>query len=334
MSGSSADAVAVTAISAASDVGASTAVDAAGPALEVAAFAAPAWLVRASELLSVYGPHVTRLSYILLGAATLSAIARTLHYVTQRRAGHAGPAHAVRLTKLWACAGLAHAAAVVAGLYLEPVGLGGAAAVLRALAACALAFGARLPVAVRAYDGPLREFYDARAIEIEAYLARGTVAMRDVDDAVSELARFLLDHLAVGGLSGSVRALTGLAAEAESGTDAQSASGSAKRRRPGGQLLSEAAGGVAGGGGGGGGRSHPGGGSRAFFAGSAHERADAVNEMATGLVEADAARGELRPAYEGSRAMRAQFRRRRSTMGSASSFATEVSADERAVSRR
>lgn len=268
---------------------------------------------------------VSIVSHALLFVATLVAVFRTLRYVLLRRSGRTGPAHATRLVKFWSAFGLMNAAHTVFASYLTPFGLAPMVTAPLAIAAVALSVGPRLSMAGRAYDGPLSIFYETHAGELDSTIATLREHLGKVDEATCALAEYLLQHLSVGGLSGMGRAFTNLFSEAAA-TEADAAvQGERRRRKQGEASLPE---GSSGGRDASGGRDRiaPGTGSRSFFAGAPHERADAAAESPNGFVSANLKDARPKPAYDASRALRDQFRRRRSLSAESSTGDTDSAA--------
>lgn len=285
---------------------------AAGATTSASNFLAPANLSTFHSRLRL----VSILSHTIIVVVSLVAVIRTLRYVLRRRSGLIGPAHATRLVKFWSSFGLLYSAHTALTLYLSPLGLGALVTAPFAVAATALSIGARVPLSIRAYDGLVCTFFETHAPEIETYLAALNQHLASIDEGTSALAEHLLQHLSVGGLTGMGRAFTRLFSEAEAAESEAAASGgesaaAAAVKRPSQRLPASS---VVGGSG----AVAPGGGSRSFFAGAAHERADASAEDASGFVRANVKDTQPKPAYDASRALREQFRRRRSMGGSSS----------------
>lgn len=136
-------------------------------------------------------------------------VARTLIYLLHRRQGLVGPAHAIRLTKFWSVYGLLASSCVLASVYLDPFGLGWFVDLVRAGCLTILICGRNLPAACSIFDEALRPFYDSNAHEVDVILRQVRSFASDIDDVARDFAKYLLDHLAVGGFMGLARAVTG-----------------------------------------------------------------------------------------------------------------------------
>jgi hypothetical protein len=239
---------------------------------------------------------VGRISQGVVIVATVVMIARTLTYVVHRRNGLAGPAFSRRLAKFWAVYGAVQFASMNIHAYFDPFGLTWLLHLCQAVILLVILGGGRsLSMCERVFNSVLTPFYEEHTPEVEHQLARARAGLREIDDAARELAKFLLEHMAVGGLSGAVRALM------DAAKPPVDASPSGKRRHPAlGQPERPAA-------------AVPAPSSRDFHAGEAEARARAISSGTAGFVQASllGSASDVRPAYDGSRALRAEFRRRR-----------------------
>lgn len=220
------------------------------------------------------------------------------------------------LLKFWALYGIIECVAHVLTLYLTPFKGTWLISLLRATALLFLTYGRKLPNATAMYEARLAPFYKSQQPEIEQHLSHLRQRMNRVDDAFKELGSFLLNHMAVGGLSGVANGLSQLFTEAlrqdlqalqqgnaEQGAVAQY-QGQEEEAGRGGKRA---------------GLSSPREGDlfvngRQFFAGEPEERARAIgHESSTDSLQSVMWMAKAEPpqvAYEGSRAMRRQFKNR------------------------
>lgn len=220
------------------------------------------------------------------------------------------------LLKFWTLHGVVECVAHVLTLYLTPFQATWLISVLRAVILLFLTYGRRLSIATTLYEERLAPFYKSHQPEIEQQLFHLRQRMDRVDDAFKELGSYLLNHMAVGGLSGVAKGLSQLFAESlrqdldalQQGGVEQDATvqNQAQRReaadgRDRARLSSPREGDLFANG-------------RQFFAGEPEERAMAVGyESSTDSLQTVMWLAKAEPpriAYEGSRAMRRQFKNR------------------------
>jgi hypothetical protein len=237
---------------------------------------------------------VGTISHGVVIVASLFMVVRTVTYVVRRRNGLAGPAFARRLAKFWAVFGAFQFVSMNIYAYFDPFGLTWLLHLCQAVVLVVVLGGRRLSMCERIFDSILTPFYEEHTPEVEHQLARARAGLRDIDDAARELAKFLLEHMAVGGLSGAVSALMGVAK-----LSAETSSAGKARHPALGQPESTAL--------------VPARGSHDFHAGEAEARARAISSEKAGFVHASmlGSASDVRPAYDGSRALRSEFRRRR-----------------------
>jgi hypothetical protein len=247
---------------------------------------------------------VGTISFAISFLASSLMILRTVIYIVRRRQGLAGPANARRLAKFWSLFGALQFVSVNLRAYMEPFGLTWLLRLCQALAFLAAVSGRQSSRCEHVYDEILCPFYDEHALAIEQQLARGRGALKDVDDAARELAKYMLDHVAVGGLSAGARALAKLAKASDDPSPMRK--GQPPAAGPVDRTVIASAAGV-----------------RDFYAGEAGARADAVSKGTSGFSQVSVAgkRPDLRQAYEGSRSLRAEFCRRHSRREMATSEA-------------
>lgn len=263
-----------------------------------------------ASLTTALSPHLHRLPHILYAITTLSTLLRTIHYILLRRRGLTGPAHAARLMKFWCIHGFLYTLHTFLSPHLSLISLSPLSLLLLALALILLSLGPRLNLASRAYSNLLAPFYTTHKPEIEARLSVLAVKRAEFDTNAQAAATAALQYVSVAGVSGAGRTLTRALADAVAAEVAEARAGVSAEQR----LASRAAAG----------REpvkEPGIAddmperrkSKSFFAGQAGERADATKEESSGIVSAGhVSRLAVRPAYEGSRKMREEFRRRSS----------------------
>lgn len=141
-------------------------------------------------------------------------IIRTLFYIKRRRAGLIGPSLAPQLIKFWSMFAFLDSFLHLLHPYLTVFELGSLVTLLRAFTLLALISGRRFSLAVYLYDTRLVPFYSSHQPDIENYLTALRHAMRRVDDAFKELATYLLQRMAVGGLSGVAQGLSDIFSQA------------------------------------------------------------------------------------------------------------------------
>jgi hypothetical protein len=260
----------------------------------VASLGAPdAFVAVLSALASTQVVGTVSFAISVLASAVL--IVRTVVYIVRRRQGLAGPANARRLAKIWSLFGALQFVSMNLFACLEPFGLTWLLRLCQALAFLAAISGRQSWRSELVYDEILCPFYDEHALAIEEQLARGRGALKDVDDAAREFAKYMLDHVAVGGLSGGARALAKLAKASDDPSPIRK--GQLQVAGPADRTAIASAADV-----------------RDFYAGEAGARADAAVKSTSGFVQVSVAskRPQLRLAYEGSRSLRAEFCRRHS----------------------
>lgn len=264
----------------------------------------------AASMSSFLSPHLHRLPHIFYFLTTLSTLLRTTHYILLRRRGLTGPAHAARLMKFWCIHGFLYALHTFLSHYLSLISISPLSLLLLALALIVLAHGPRLNLASRAYTNVLAPFYTTHKPEIEGHLTVLAAKRAEFDSNAQAAATAALQYVSVAGVSGAGRTLTRALADALAAEVAEARSGVSAEQR----LASRAAAGQKP-------VEEPGIAddmperrkSKTFFAGQAGERANATKEESSGIVAAgDVSRLAVRPAYEGSRKMREEFRRRTS----------------------
>lgn len=145
--------------------------------------------------------------------ALIFMLLRTTYYLRRRAAGRAGPTLATAFIKFWSVTAILLFAAHILNTYLTLLHAIWLANFLRVAILLPLCFGRRLRIAVWAYDTILAPFYDSRAEEIEAALTDLSERGALVNDALRELAKALLDRLAVGGLPAVARLPSEIASE-------------------------------------------------------------------------------------------------------------------------
>lgn len=254
-------------------------------------------------------PHIHHLPRILYITTTASTLLRTFRYILLRRRGLTGPAHAARLTKLWCLHGALFTLHTFLSSYLSLLNISPLSLALFSISLLLLSLGPRLSLAARAYTTLLTPLYLSAEPELEAHLAKLRAFRAEVDTELQTAATAALQYVSVAGVSGAGRELTraladALSAEAaevaargagggEGGAAARAAKAPPEPKMIDGRDRVE--------------RRR----SKTFFGGNAGERADATKEESSGIVGAgQVSRLAVRPAYEGSRRLREEFRRR------------------------
>eukprot|EP00177_Eucheuma_denticulatum_P001650 GFKZ01002970.1.p1 GENE.GFKZ01002970.1~~GFKZ01002970.1.p1 ORF type:complete len:348 (-),score=43.68 GFKZ01002970.1:1285-2328(-) len=248
-------------------------------------------------------------------------IMRTLFYIKRRRAGLIGPSLAPHLIKFWSLFAFLDSFLHLLHPYLTLFELGSLVTLLRAVILVVLVSGRRFSFAVYLYDNHLMPFYSSHQPEIEHYISALRHTMRRVDDAFKELATYLLQRMAVGGLSGVAQGLSDIFSQAvnqdlNASQQQQHNQQNAHQRldsrsmhdqghRKNGVLVRNAEMGLYERG-------------RQFFAGEPEERAKALRGQSVDDLMGVMQTANAEPpkaAYEEVRELRRQFRRRESAMG-------------------
>lgn len=105
------------------------------------------------------------------------------------------------LVKFWALYGITQFATELLSVYLAPFQTVWLISTLRAIILIVLLLGRRLQISETLYDSKLHPFYDSQAPEIERQLARTHQHWEDLNAAFRQLAKQILERVAMGGLS-------------------------------------------------------------------------------------------------------------------------------------
>lgn len=108
------------------------------------------------------------------------------------------------LLRFWAMFGAAHFSTQVLTLYLAPFRGHILISCVRAPVLLLLCYGRRLPITSIMYQKYLVPIYESNEPEIEGQLRRARTLQADVNEGFRQLATYLLQQIAVGGLDGLV----------------------------------------------------------------------------------------------------------------------------------
>ncbi|CAN8074769.1 unnamed protein product [Agarophyton chilense] len=137
------------------------------------------------------------ISFLLIS----TMLSRTFMYIMKRRSGSVGPSMAPVLVRFWAVHGAVQFIYQVLHIYLAPFHGKILISFVRAPLLVLLCYGRRLPVSCHVYQTSIAPFYESNEPEIEERLQRARTTKSELDEAFRQLAVYLLQRMAAGGLS-------------------------------------------------------------------------------------------------------------------------------------